>query len=128
MPWTPEQLGLIDAAQELEIAVHRGDGTLRPRTPIWVVSANGSVYVRTWYLRTTGWFGLILRTKRARIRFPGMEVDVRAEEVGAKPPELRAAVDDAYRDKYREGSTDRMVSDEAAATTLRLTVDEATCS
>ena len=37
MSWTPEQLALVDAARELEIAVRRVDGTLRPWTPIWVV-------------------------------------------------------------------------------------------
>jgi hypothetical protein len=41
MSWTPEQLALVDAARELEIAVHRADGTLRPWTPIWVVHVVG---------------------------------------------------------------------------------------
>ncbi len=120
MVWTPEQLDLIDAAPELEIAVHRSNGTLRSWVPIWVVCANGDVFVRTWYRRPTGWFGLILRSERARVRVPGVEVDVRAEDVGAHPPTLRTAIDDAYRDKYGGASSDRMTGDEAAATTLRL--------
>jgi hypothetical protein len=85
-----------------------------------VVCADGQVFVRTWYRRSTGWFGRILRTGRARIRVPGVEVDVHAEDVGAQPSTLRAAVDDAYRGKYGGSSADRMVGDEAAATTLRL--------
>lgn len=120
LTWTDEQLERFDAVRELEIAVRRADGTLRPWTPIWVVCVDGDVYVRTWYRRTTGWFGLALRTERARVRIPGVEVGVRVKDVGTGRTELRAAVDDAYRDKYGGGTTGGMVSDEAAATTLRL--------
>ena len=103
MSWTPEQLALVDAARELEIAVRRADGTLRPWTPIWVVHVVGDVYVHTWYRRDTGWFGLALSTRRARVRVPGVEVDVRIEHVGVGPSGLREDVDDAYRDKYGGG-------------------------
>jgi hypothetical protein len=120
MSWTPEQLALIDAARELEIAVHRDDGSLRPWTPIWVVHVVGDVYVRTWYRRDTGWFGHALTTRRARVRVPGLDTDVRIEDVGVGPPGVREDVDDAYQAKYGGGSTGNMVGDEAAATTLRL--------
>jgi hypothetical protein len=122
MSWTPEQLALVDAARELDIAVRRSDGTLRPWTPIWVVHVAGDVYVRTWYRRDTGWFGLAVSTRRARVRVPGTEVDVRIEDVGAGPPGLREDVDDAYRAKYGDDSTGNMVGDEAAATTLRFDI------
>jgi hypothetical protein len=120
MSWTPEQLARIDAARELEIAVRSADGTLRPWTPIWVVHVHDHVYVRTWYRRDTGWFGHALRNRRARVRVPGVEVDVRIDDVGVGPSGLRADVDGAYRDKYGGGSTGNMIGDEAAATTLRL--------
>ena len=120
MSWTREQLALIDAARELEIAVRHADGTLRPWTPIWVVHAGSDVYVRTWYRRDTGWFGHALRSGRARVRVPGLEADVRVEDVGAGSSTLRAAVDDAYRAKYGGGSTENMNPDDAAATTLLL--------
>ena len=121
MSWTPEQLALVDAVGELEIAVRRADGTLRPWTPIWAVHVDADVYVRTWHRRDTGWFGLALNTSRARVRVPGVEVDVDVEDVGVGPAGVRAGVDDAYRAKYGGGgSTDRMIGNEAAATTLRL--------
>jgi hypothetical protein len=123
MSWTPEQLAGIDAARELEIAVRRADGALRPWTPIWVVRVRDDVYVRTWYRRDTGWFGLALSTRRASVRVPGVEADVRIEDVGVGPSGLRADVDAAYRDKYGGGSTGDLVGDEAAATTLRLLRD-----
>lgn len=121
--WTPEQLERIDAAEELQIASRRADGRLRGWVPIWVVAVDGQVYVRTWHRRTTGWFGHVLTEPRARVRVPGLEADVVVEDVGAGPGELRTTVDQAYRAKYaRYGHTTigQMISDPAAAATLRL--------
>jgi hypothetical protein len=122
--WSPEQLQAIDRSDELQIATRRADGTPRPWVPIWVVRADGQVYVRTWHRRTTGWFGRVLDSPHARVRVPGLEADVTVEDVGAGPAELRARVDEAYRVKYGRyghGSVDQMVADSAAAATLRLT-------
>jgi hypothetical protein len=122
--WTPEELQRIGAAHELEIASRRADGTLRGWVPIWVVSTGGQVYVRTWYRRDTGWFGQVLTARRARIRVPGLESDVAVEDVGESTPDLRAEIDAAYSAKYgRHGGTERMVTDEAAAATLRISPD-----
>jgi hypothetical protein len=125
MTWSGEQQEAFAAADELEIAVRRDDGSLRDWTPIWVVRAQGEVYVRTWQLRTTGWYGAARRSGRARVRVPGVEAEVAVVEVGR---EQRAAVDAAYAEKYaRYGATTlaRMTGDEAAASTLRLTPSDA---
>jgi hypothetical protein len=119
--WSPAELQKINASRELQIAGRRADGTLRQWVPIWVVSTVGLVYVRTWYRRDTGWFGHVLTSRRARIRVPGLEADVAVEDVGEGTPELRAGVNAAYETKYGSaGGTERMVSAEAAAATLRL--------
>jgi hypothetical protein len=121
--WSQDELERIGRADELHIAARRADGTLGREVPIWVVRAGGEVYVRTWYRRDSGWFGHVLSSRRARIRVPGLEADVAIEDVGDDDGELRASVDVAYRAKYgRYGETtvDRMVSDDAAAATLRL--------
>jgi hypothetical protein len=124
MTWTPEEAQRIAAAQELEIASRRPDRTLRRWVPIWVVSVGEQVFVRTWYRRDTGWFGRVVASRQGRIRVPGLEADVTVEDVGAGTPELRAGVDAAYAAKYgRSGGTERMVTAEAAATTLRLSPD-----
>ncbi len=119
--WTSDEARRIGAAPELEIASRRPDGTLRPWLPIWVVSVGEQVYVRTWYRRDTGWFGHVVASGQARIRVPGLESDVSVTDVGAGTTELRAGVDSAYQEKYgRLGGTERMVTAQAAATTLRL--------
>jgi hypothetical protein len=121
--WSPEQVERIGRAQELQIATRRADGTLRRWVPIWVVCVGEQVFVRTWYRRDNGWFGHVLDSRRARIRVPGVEVDVAAEDVGEDTAKLRPGVDAAYRAKYRRysgPSVDRMATDDAAASTLRL--------
>ncbi len=121
--WSPDELERIGIAEELQIATKRADATLRREVPIWVVCAGGQVYVRTWYRRDNGWFGHAVDSRRARIRVPGLEADIAIEDVGDDKAELRASVDAAYRAKYGrygETSVDRMVTDDAAAATLRL--------
>jgi hypothetical protein len=121
--WSPDELERIGRAEELQIATMRADGTLRSEVPIWVVRASGQVYVRTWYRRGNGWFGHAVESRRGRIRVPGLEADIAIEDISDDEAELRASVDAAYRAKYgRYGETtvDRMVTDDAAATTLRL--------
>lgn len=118
--WSRDELRLIEAAPELQIAVRRTDGTLHGWTPIWVVSTDGHVYARTWYRRDTGWFGHALRSHTARIRVPGLEAEVAVEDVGEGHAGLRERVDTAYRDKYGHRGSSSMVGAAAAATTLRL--------
>lgn len=125
--WSTEDLEQIGRAEELEIATKRADGTLRRWVPIWVVCVGDQVYVRTWYRRDNGWFGHALGSRRARIRVPGLEVDVVVEDVGEDKTERRANVDAAYHAKYaRHGgpSVDGMTTDTAAATTLRLVAEQ----
>lgn len=82
--------------------------------------------MRTWYRRDNGWFGKALHSRRAQIRVPGLEVDVYVEDAGEDKAELRAGVDAAYGVKYGHHggrSVGGMVTDDAAATTLRLIPD-----
>jgi hypothetical protein len=118
-PWSPDELRLMNAAGELRIAVKRSDGSLRRWVPIWVVCAGGQVYVRTWYRRDTGWFGHALRSRRARIRVPGLEADVTIEDIGDASTQVTTDVDAAYRTKYG-GGAGSMVTATATATTLLL--------
>ncbi|MTD55430.1 DUF2255 family protein [Amycolatopsis pithecellobii] len=120
LSWSPDDLRLIDKAGELEIAVKRSDGGLRPWIPIWVVCVGGQVYVRTWFRRDTGWFGHALRSRNARIRVPGLEADVAIQDIGDTWTDITDDVDAAYRTKYGRGGAGSMVTAAATATTLRL--------
>lgn len=80
--------------------------------------AGQQAYVRTWYRRDTGWFGHALRSRRARIRLPGLEADVTVEDIGDASTEVTADVDIAYRTKYGRGAGS--MAPTATATTLQL--------
>jgi hypothetical protein len=54
--WTTDELDRIEAADEMEIASLRPDGTLRNPTTIWVVRLGDDLYVRSVNGRTSGWF------------------------------------------------------------------------
>jgi hypothetical protein len=45
--WTTDELTRIGAADELELASIRGDGTLRRPVTIWVVRHGDDLYVRS---------------------------------------------------------------------------------
>ena len=121
--WSPDELERIGSAAELEIAVKRAGGTVRRWVPIWAVSVGEHVFVRTWHRRDTGWFGHVLKSRRARIRVPGLEAAVAVDDVGEGSAQLRADVDAAYRAKYGSyggSSVDATVAEAAAAATLQL--------
>jgi hypothetical protein len=119
--WTAHELDTIGAAEELQIAPLRPDGSLRPYTTIWVVRVGGDLYVRSWRGRDSAWFHAAQQRAEGGIRAAGIERDVTFAE-----PDLadHDAIDRAYRDKYaRYASTyvDPMTRPEARAATLRLT-------
>jgi hypothetical protein len=118
--WTREDLAGIGAAEEIEVASFREDGTLRPYVTIWVVPVDGELYVRSWHGRDAGWFRRASRAGEGRVRAGGTERDVRFQEPGG---EVRAAIDAGYRSKYgRYGDSyvGPLVAPEAAAATFRL--------
>jgi hypothetical protein len=117
--WTPQQLADLAAADEIEIAPRRPDGRLgRPRT-IWIVAVDNDLYVRSYRGPAGGWFRTASRTGVAAVRTTGGDVDV--ELIDASDVD-RAAVDNAYRAKYgRSSYVTAMTTDEAAATTMRIT-------
>jgi len=118
--WTKEELAKIGNAEELDIASHRPDGTLRPFVTIWVVRADGDLYVRSVNGRSGTWFMRAVAAGEGRIRAGGVERDVAFEEAGSA---VQAPVTDAYHEKYdRYGPSivGTVVSVESATTTLRL--------
>jgi hypothetical protein len=118
--WTSDELSRIKAADELEIAPRRRDGTLRKPVPIWVVRAGDDVYVRAAYGPGTGWHRVARASREGRIRAGGVEKDVTIQDADGA---LNDQVDAAYRTKYRRyaGSiVDGITNAQARSTTLRL--------
>lgn len=118
--WIPDELNKIGAADELQIAALRADGTLRPFTTIWVVRVGDDLYVRSYRGRGSTWFRSVLQRPEGRIRAGGVTRDVAFAEPEAADHD---AIDQAYRSKYGHyGSAyvDPVVSLSARGATLRL--------
>jgi hypothetical protein len=117
--WTAGELARVGAAEELEIAPRRADGTLRPTVPIWVVRVGDDLYVRSWRGSQGAWFRAAQRKRSGHVRAGGVDKDVVFADAD---PEVDDAVDAAYRDKYARYPryVAPMVADPARATTLRI--------
>jgi hypothetical protein len=118
--WTSEELDRIAAAEELEIAARRADGTLRPARTIWVVRAGDELYVRSWRGVESAWYRQARASGRGHIRAGGVSRDVGFAQPG---DDVRPAIDRAYRTKYRRygsGYVEPMVGPVAVSATLRL--------
>ena len=118
--WTSHELGTIGAADELEIAPLRRDGTWRKRVTIWVVRHGDDLYVRSAYGRTAGWYRGTRVRHEGHIEAGGVGKDIAFVDADHA---LDDQIDAAYRAKYhRYGPdyVDLVVSPEARATTLRL--------
>ena len=119
--WTSGELDRIGAAEELEIASVRRDGTLSKRVTIWIVRSGDDLYVRSYKGRAGAWFRIAQARHEGQIRAGGVERDVTlVEETDAG---INNQVDAEYRTKngrYSSEYLDPMVADEARATTMKL--------
>ena len=119
--WTSDELAAIAAADELQIAPHRLDGTQRPPVTIWVVRAEDDLYVRSYRAGGSAWFRGAEVSHEGHIRAGGVDKDVIFVDVA--DPEVNDQIDAAYRAKYsRFGASyvDPMVAERARAATLKL--------
>ena len=118
--WTADELNTVGAAEELQIAALRPDGSLRPYTTIWVVRVGDDLYVRSYRGRGGAWFRSVQQWPEGHIRAGGADRDVTfSEPTGAD----QDAIDQAYRSKYARYASsyvEPMVSPDARAATLQL--------
>jgi hypothetical protein len=118
--WTRDELDRIAAADELQLASVRRDGTLRKPVTIWVVRLGDDLYVRSAYGRTSAWFRGTRDRHEGRVRAGGVDKDVRFVDAAG---DVDDQIDAAYRTKYRRYAArfvTPMVSPEARATTIKL--------
>jgi hypothetical protein len=71
--WTNEELDRIGAADELEVASLRADGTLRRPVTIWVVREGDGLYVRSWRGESGAWYRGVHERHQGHIRAGGVD-------------------------------------------------------
>ena len=124
--WTRNDLGRIGAAEELQLASFKEDGTLRKPVTIWVVRVGDDLYVRAYRGREGAWFRHIQRRPEGRISAGGVTKDVTFVDASSDEA-LNNKIDAAYQSKYQRYSAtyvDPMIAPQARATTLKLVPSE----
>jgi hypothetical protein len=119
--WTKDELEKIGAADELQVAPVRRDGTLTNAVTVWVVRIGDNLYVRSYKGRSGAWFRSAQGRHEGRIQAGGIERDVTFVE--ESDPGINDKIDAAYRTKYRRYGAqyvDAMVAAEARVTTIKL--------
>jgi hypothetical protein len=120
VPWKSDELERIAAAEELQIASVRGDGTLRRPTTIWVVRDRDDLYVRSVNGPDAGWFRGTQVRHEGRISAGGVDKDVSFVAAGEDAAD---EIDSAYGEKYSrypESYIAGVTTPQARSTTLRL--------
>ena len=118
--WTPEQLATFGDADEIRVGSLRPDGTARTAITIWIARLGDDLYVRSAYGPDNGWFRRAPASRAGTIQAGRATADVAFEDAD---PAVAAPLHAAYHAKYdRYGAriVDTVVSDEAAAATLRV--------
>jgi hypothetical protein len=116
-----DTLQLIDETREVRIETHRDEHAPVHRTTIWVVTVDGTVFVRSVRGREGRWYREVSENPAAALHVGHDRIAVRAVPV-TDEAKIRA-VSEAYREKYGRtspGSTRAMVQPETLPTTLRL--------
>jgi hypothetical protein len=116
--WTVDELDRIGAAEELELAALRRDGTPHNPVTIWVVCHGDDLYVRTYRGRGGSWFRDTQNSHEGHISAGGVDKDVLLIEV-----EHVNEIDAAYRTEYCRYAAYiiyAITSAQARAATLRL--------
>ena len=118
--WPSDELEKIAAADELQLASARPDGSLRKPVTIWVVRLGDDIYVRSVNGRNSHWFRGVEDRHEGHIHAGGVDKDVRFVEAD---DDLNDEIETAYRTKY--GHYDASVVDPlftpgAKAATLEL--------
>lgn len=96
--WTTEAARAVTAPQEVQVAIRRADGSLRPPRVIWIVRDGDRVFIRSTNGRGADWFRAALATGAGQIHARGTAYDVLLTEVREEAD--LAAADAGYRAKY----------------------------
>jgi len=88
---------------------------------IWAVVVEGRVFVRSWSLKPRSWYRTFLEDPRGTIQAGGREIAVRA--VRTRSERLKAAVDQAYLEKYKTPGSIQYAQDLGGETSRATTTE-----
>jgi hypothetical protein len=117
--WTSDELSKIGAADELQLASVRRDGTLRKPVTIWGVRLGDDFYVRAVNGPTATWFRGAQDRHEGHVQAGGVGKDVTFVDAGHDRDDQ---IDAAYRSKYHryaKSIVDTIVTPQARAATLK---------
>jgi hypothetical protein len=118
--WQFDELTRLGGADEIDISIRRIDSSLRPFVPIWLVTVDAALYVRSYRGTGGAWYRHATIHPDGAIKSNGLQRDV---TFAPADPATRAEVDAAYRAKYArygESYLTTMLGEQAVASTLKL--------
>ncbi len=118
--WNSDELATIGAAEEMQIAPLRRDGTHGKPVTVWVVRYGDDLYVRSVRGRSGHWFRSTQERHEGRIRAGRVQQDVTFVDADRG---VEDEIDAAYRAKYHRyaGSIlNSVLTPEARSTTIKL--------
>jgi hypothetical protein len=102
------------------IGLRAGTGTHR-FIGLWVVVAEGRVFVRSWGVMPGGWYDALRADRQGTVNLDGQEFAVRP--VFTRSERIREAVDTAYAEKYHTPGAQRYVNDLRGAASRATTTE-----
>jgi hypothetical protein len=117
--WPEAEFALLTTTEELVLVVSRADR--EPiRVPVWVVTTNGDVYVRSYKGVTSVWFRRVEANPDQAIQLQSGDTPVRFENVD-RHDHVNRAIDAEYDRKYARFDYVSAMSEPAAVeATLRV--------
>jgi hypothetical protein len=117
--WPQGTFAAIDHTEELIVVVGIS-GNLAKRVPIWVVTVDGDVYVRSYKGVTSRWFQRVQAEPNQAVGLPDGDVNVVFENVDRTDP-VNQAISQAFTAKYAKFDYVTAMSQPAAVeATLRI--------
>ena len=110
-------------AKDHYLWIRAGSGSTHKFTGIWSVVVEGRVFVRSWYMKSSGWYFAFLDDPLGAIRHGTKEIAVRAARVRSE--RMLKSINAAYAEKYTSPASIKYVKGFAhgkrLATTTELT-------
>ena len=117
--WSSSQFDELTSSDELELVISRvGHDILR--LPVWMVTVDGALYVRSFRGVTSMWFRRVQADADQQIRVGGSDIPVHFENVG-RLDHVNKEIDAEYNRKYaRFDYVDSMSEPAAVDATVRI--------